>query len=52
MRKDNPAVYECPKSRGGIHFWRRLTDGTGRAKCAHCRQMLSKRDADDCFRDG
>jgi hypothetical protein len=47
MRKDNPAMSECPRGSGGIHAWRWWPDGT--AKCDCCWRPLSHEDADDAF---
>jgi hypothetical protein len=44
MRKENPACYECLKSRTGIHQWR-IKDGI--ARCDLCKIVLSKADSDD-----
>ena len=49
MRRDNPAVYECPKNRSTIHHWVRREDGT--AYCLKCRAELSPENAADCFHD-
>lgn len=49
MRKDNPAVYECPKGKAGLHTWRRRPDGT--AVCVQCQKELNREDAEDCFTD-
>lgn len=47
MRKDNPAVYECPKSKNTLHHWK-VTDGI--ATCVQCKLVLSKDDTDDMLR--
>lgn len=49
MRKDNPAVYECPKGKSRLHTWKRLDDG--RAQCKDCKLILNREDAEDCFRE-
>jgi len=49
MRKDNPACYECPKGKQGLHTWRENLDKT--ATCKHCKLTINKRDAADCFGD-
>jgi hypothetical protein len=49
MRRNNPAVFECPKSRNTLHNWRRYRDGS--AICVSCYLRLSCEDAADCFRD-
>lgn len=48
MRKSNPAVYECLKSRTGIHQWR--IDKDGLARCDLCKVKLNKEDSDDLRR--
>lgn len=50
MRKDNPAVYECPKTASGIHTWIIRDDGT--SYCLKCDKELSKADTDDMRYDG
>lgn len=49
MRKNNPAVYECPIGKNKLHTWRRNADGS--AQCVHCKTILNKTDADDVWRD-
>lgn len=49
MRKDNPAVYECPKGKAGLHTWKRLPDRT--AICVRCKTTLTQEQADDCWED-
>lgn len=49
MRPTNPAVYECPRGKNGLHTWRRREDGT--AVCRDCATVLNKADANDCFLD-
>jgi len=48
MRKDNPAVYECPKGRAGIHTWKRNPQ-TRRATCQECELELNQEDAAEVF---
>lgn len=50
MRKDNPACYECPQGRNGIHTWRRNPQ-TRRATCDDCGLELNNEDSADCFND-
>lgn len=47
MRKDNPAVFECPQSRDGLHTWKREKDR--KATCVACKLVLNQRDADEVF---
>lgn len=47
MRKDNPAVYECPKTKSTLHHWVRRDNGT--AYCIRCNLELNKQDADEVF---
>lgn len=49
MRKDNSAVYECPKGRSTLHTWKRAQDGT--AVCVECKLVLTKADADEVFEE-
>lgn len=49
MNKDNPACYECPKTKSGVHHWIRRDDGT--AWCLKCDEELTKPQADDVWRD-
>ena len=54
MQKDNPACYECPKGKGGLHTWERCPDGTGRnpltrARCVKCNLELVAGFAFDVF---
>jgi hypothetical protein len=50
MHLDNPAIYECKSnSKNRLHWWKRNPDGT--ASCAHCKLVLNKQHADECFRD-
>lgn len=49
MRKDNPAIFQCPKGKSKLHTWKRLDDG--RAQCQNCKLVLNKVDADDTFRE-
>jgi hypothetical protein len=49
MRKDNPAVHECPKSKNGngTHYWvKEITPPKG-AICLNCGLQLNKADAED-----
>lgn len=47
MRKDNPAVYECPKShRAGMHYWK-VDNTTGTATCNNCKLTLNQDDTAD-----
>jgi len=48
MEKDNPACYECPNTRSGIHTWICRDDGT--AYCLKCNKELTKPQADDIWR--
>lgn len=45
MRKDNPACYECPKHKYGMHDWSIRQDGT--SICLQCKKELSVEDAKD-----
>lgn len=49
MRKDNPACYECPKTRSKLHHWVRRDDGT--SYCIKCDQQLDKADTADVWFD-
>jgi len=49
VRKNNPACYECPKDRGGIHTWKRLNDG--KAICVKCKLELNQQDTAEVFED-
>lgn len=56
MRKNNPACYECKGKHGGrrttMHTWgKRLPDGRARCVNEGCGLILSKEDADDCYRE-
>lgn len=50
MRKDNPACYECPTGRDGLHWWRR-DKITMQATCAHCKLTLTKQDTAEVYHD-
>lgn len=50
MRKDNPAVYECPKGKNGLHYWRR-NGQTRRATCQNCKLELNQEDTAEVFND-
>lgn len=49
MNKNNPACYECPKGKAGVHTWKRNEDGT--AACMKCGKLLTKEQADDVWRE-
>lgn len=49
MKPDNPAVYECPKDKRGIHSWRRYEE-TGRAMCVKCKLVLTPEHTAEVFR--
>lgn len=44
MRKNNPAVYECPKGKSALHRWR-VVDGI--ATCTNCSLKLNAEDTAD-----
>lgn len=48
MKLDNPAVWECKKSKGGIHSW--LREGRGPAICQHCDIFLTIEQTEEVFR--
>lgn len=54
MRKENPACYECPKGKNGLHYWiKEVTPPMG-AICLNCSLQINKADAEDVgfdFRD-
>lgn len=50
MRRDNPAIFECPKGSGGIHNWKRNPQ-TRRAICQHCGLELNQKDAAEVYGD-
>lgn len=49
MKKDNPAIHECPRGTQSLHCWVRKPDGT--AECKYCPAKLTKDQTDDCFYD-
>ena len=50
MEKSNPACYECPNTRSGIHTWICRDDGT--AYCLKCNKELTKPQADHYYEPG
>lgn len=44
MRINNPACYECSKSKDTLHSWFLLNDGI-RARCKHCKITLNEADS-------
>ena len=48
MRPNNPACYECPKGRSGVHIWKLVDAG---AICTLCKTKLDAEQARDCFFD-
>lgn len=45
-----PAIYECKGDiKQGLHMWRRNDNGT--AYCLNCRQKLTKKQADEVWRE-
>lgn len=50
MKPDNPACYECPADKRGIHTWRKYED-TGRAMCRKCLLVLTPAQTADVFRE-
>lgn len=48
MHPDNPAVWECKKSKNTLHTWKRNPDQT--ATCKDCKIVLSKIHANEAFR--
>lgn len=53
MDKDNPACYECPKGKNGLHTWSPIYANNVRdgALCVHCGLILNKEQADEVWRD-
>lgn len=49
MDKNNPAVYECPKGKSGLHTWERNPDMS--ATCKSCKLYLTVLQAADCYED-
>ncbi len=49
MNKDNPACYECPKTKSRLHHWTRRDDKT--AYCIKCDTELTEEQADDVWMD-
>lgn len=52
MRKNNPAVYECPKGKSKLHTWKRVEGSSGKAVCVECDLVLNREDADEVFDEG
>lgn len=50
MDKNNPAVFECRKSKNTLHHWVRDPD-SARATCLHCKVTLTNEQTEDCYRD-
>lgn len=50
MRRDNPACYECPRGRSGLHTWQRK-GGDKTAHCVECGLKLNERDTAEVFED-
>lgn len=50
MRPSNPACYECPKGKNGLHHWRKSVDGK-MAMCIRCGLELNEADTADCYHD-
>lgn len=48
MRKDNPACFECPRGRDGLHWWKR-DETTMQATCQCCRLTLTKQDTAEVY---
>ena len=55
MQKDNPACYECPKGKNGLHTWSKILDHEkiemSSAFCMDCRKILTKVQAEDVWRE-
>lgn len=55
MQKNNPACYECPKGKNGLHTWSKILDhkkiGMIGAVCKHCKLVLIKEQAEDVWRE-
>lgn len=53
MDKNNPANYECPKSKNGVHTWSPIYTNQIRtaAICVLCGLILNKVQADDVWRE-
>ena len=49
MRKNNPAVYECPRTKNKLHHWMKGSDGL--AVCKRCKLKLNQEDTDDVYRE-
>jgi hypothetical protein len=51
VNKDNPACYECPKAKSGIHFWQIHRSPDGKiilgANCTKCDLFLNKSQTED-----
>lgn len=47
MRPNNPACYECPDHKSGVHHWIRRDDKT--AYCLKCNLELTKEQADEVY---
>jgi len=48
VRPSNPACYECPKGKDGLHTWRRNPDGRF-AMCVKCGLELNETDTAEVF---
>jgi hypothetical protein len=53
MDKDNPACYECPKTKNSIHAWSPIYTNEIRtnAICVHCGLILNKEQTNDLWRE-
>lgn len=49
MDKSNPACYECPKTKSGIHHWQLRDDRT--SYCIKCNNELTKAQTYDVWKD-
>lgn len=62
MRMENPACYECPKGKDGLHTWKKVPVGERvggkvvlgdewRACCTKCHLVLDREFSDDVYRE-
>ena len=49
MQKDNPACYECPDHKSGVHHWQKRDDGT--SYCLKCNLELTKEKTAEVWAD-
>lgn len=47
MQLDNPAIYECPKGKSGLHTWVLAEDRTATCRC--CNLWINREHTYDVF---